>query len=232
MRIAAFIPARGGSERIPGKNLAVLGGVPLLVHTIRAAQGTPAISEIWVSTDDPEIADVADQHGARVHARPARYAQRTSQIEDAVTSWLRGIALEDRPWAIALLQPTSPFRSAATIARGIEALCAGGCDSVVGVVADPGSYFCGRDRGTGFRPDRPIDRRPRTQDLGWLQRETGALYLFTAAHFARTSNRMGGKMASVVMDRIEGFDIDTSDDMEIARAIMRSREEQAVCAST
>ena len=108
----ALIPARGGSKRIPRKNLLPLAGLPLVAHSIRHAIAAHAVSEVYVSTDDPEIADVARTFGAEVVMRPTELAGDQATSESALLH-----ALDDRarrglpdPELVVFLQPTSPVR--------------------------------------------------------------------------------------------------------------------------
>ena len=110
----ALVPARAGSTRVPGKNIAPLAGHPLIAYTIAAARDSGLFGAVVVSTDSEEIAAVARRYGAEVPGlRPAAIAGTTSpDIE-----WVRH-ALDGTDWEVfSLLRPTSPFRTAATIRR-------------------------------------------------------------------------------------------------------------------
>ena len=124
----ALIPARAGSVRVPGKNIAPLAGHPLIAYSIAAARESGLFGSVVVSTDSEEIADVARRYGADVPSlRPAAMAGATSpDIE-----WVRH-ALAGTDWELfSILRPTSPFRTAATIRRAWERLHAvPGADSL------------------------------------------------------------------------------------------------------
>lgn len=220
MKSAAFIPARGGSQRIERKNLAKVNGRSLLARTIDAAG---ACDSVYVSTDDSEIAAVAASLGAEVVLRPAHLARHTSQIEDAITHWWRGMALSDRPEAIVMLQPTSPLRLRAHVEQALRMLP--NADSVVGVVVDHKRYFRGRIRpeetGPRFMPDRPIGYRPRTQEVRPEATETGALYATTAAAWERSGLRMSGHMLALEMPWWASVDVDEPEDLWVADALAR-----------
>ena len=109
----ALIPARSGSQRVPGKNVLPLAGHPLIAYTNAAALESGLFEETLVSTDSQEIADVARRYGADVVARPPEIATATSPDVDWVVHAMRG---RDQD-AFALLRPTSPFRTAGTILR-------------------------------------------------------------------------------------------------------------------
>lgn len=111
--IVALIPARGGSMRVPRKNIKPLLGKPLLCWTIEAAQQAGCFTEVVVSTEDAEIAAVATRAGARVHLREAWLAK-----DDAPDiGWVVAALSARREDAFALLRPTSPFRTPNTIQR-------------------------------------------------------------------------------------------------------------------
>jgi N-acylneuraminate cytidylyltransferase len=117
----ALIPARAGSLRVPAKNLLPLAGHPLLAYTIASAQESGVFDAIVVSTDSPEIAEVARRYGADVPGlRPADLATATSPDIDFVLHVMAGRDEE----LFSILRPTSPFRRGATIQRALAALLA------------------------------------------------------------------------------------------------------------
>lgn len=229
MKFAAIIPARGGSKRLPGKNLALVGGVPLVVRAIESAL---SCDEVWVSTDCADIAAVATAAGARVLMRPAHLATDLATTESVLVHWWR--SLRSRPDALVLLQPTSPLRTSAHVDGAIALLHATGADSVCSVVRNSHAAFAGRayprEGWTQFRPFRPIDYRPRTQDVRVVLEENGAVYVTRAAAWAETGNRMGGTVAAYVMDAVDSIDIDTESDLRLANAALISQRERGEAA--
>jgi N-acylneuraminate cytidylyltransferase len=121
----ALIPARGGSERVPGKNLRVLAGHPLLAYAIASARQAGVFDAVVVSTDDPATAEIAARHGAEVPGlRPAGLATATSPDIDWVEHVLGLLGAEGRTFEVfSILRPTSPFRGPGTIRRAWEAFC-------------------------------------------------------------------------------------------------------------
>jgi CMP-N,N'-diacetyllegionaminic acid synthase len=111
--VVGLIPARGGSVRIHRKNIKPLGGRPLILWTIEAAQQSGVFSDLIVSTDDPEIAAVADGAGVKVHLRDACLAKDDSPD----IGWVRSVLVARKEDCFAILRPTSPFRTAETIQR-------------------------------------------------------------------------------------------------------------------
>lgn len=243
-RCVAFIPARGGSKRVPGKNLREVGGVSLVGRACDAAVQA-GIHHVVVSSDDDAILnDSSGAEGGRWqpmryerHHRPPQLATDHAQIETAIAHWWH--RLDDKPDVIVLLQPTSPFRTAAHVREALRLLEATGADSVVGVTVGHEHHFAGRlkprefcrsgailydteerARWFDFAPFRDVSGdRPRTQDLRPMGAENGSLYAFTRAHWERTGNRMGGHMVALPMDRWSGLDIDDETDLAVANAL-------------
>ena len=118
----AFIPARLGSKRVPGKNIRALAGHPMLAYTIAPAVESGVFSSVMVSTDSEEIAAVARHYGAEVpFLRPAAFAGDTSPDIEWLEHALTGLRAGGRSWdAFSILRPTSPFRSAASIRSAFE----------------------------------------------------------------------------------------------------------------
>jgi N-acylneuraminate cytidylyltransferase len=112
----ALVPARGGSERVPGKNVRPLAGHPLIAYTIAAARASGVFETVLVSTDSSEIADVARRYGGEVgELRPPELATATSpDIE-----WVLHVMRDRDEEIFSILRPTSPFRTADTIARAM-----------------------------------------------------------------------------------------------------------------
>ena len=135
MRILALIAARGGSKRLPGKNIRTLGSKPLVVWSIDVAKDIPEICDIFVSSDDTAIAAVCKDAGAYVPwLRPVELATDTaSSVDTAIHALDWYEAEKGEVDGIILLQPTSPFRTQATVQRGIELFIQHGYQPVLGV---------------------------------------------------------------------------------------------------
>src|SRR5689334_2240060 len=130
-QVVAVIPARGGSKGVPGKNVAPVGGVPLVARAVRAALAA-GIADVRVSTDDAAIAAAAEAASARVIERPAAIAGDTASSESALLHALDVLAAEGvEPTALAFLQATSPFIEPAPLARAVRRVLDGEADSVL-----------------------------------------------------------------------------------------------------
>lgn len=130
MKVLALVPARGGSKGLPGKNIRPLYGKPLITWTIDAAKKSHYIHDVIVSTDDPEIADVAHSAGADVpFLRPAYLSSDSASVIDAI---FHAIDHSDKVWDyVVLLQPTSPLRQSADIDDAFSTMLAKGASSIV-----------------------------------------------------------------------------------------------------
>lgn len=123
-RTLVVIPARGGSKRLPGKNLRTLRGVPLIAYTVHAARAAKTPDAVAVSSDDPDILAIALAYGAVVIERPAALARDTSPIDEALRHAVAVApdAVGFRPDVLVWLQADVPIREAATIDRAVEVL--------------------------------------------------------------------------------------------------------------
>jgi CMP-N,N'-diacetyllegionaminic acid synthase len=225
MRVLAIIPARGGSRRLPGKNIRVLGGKPLIVWSVEAALASPAICDVLVSTDDPEIAEVASAAHALVPwLRPAELATDTAKSTD--------VALHALDWyetergevdGLLLLQPTSPFRSPSTISRGLDEFIANGRKPVVGVSRTAAHPMWTYTIANGWLLPFMAEHEPevRSQDLPECFVVNGAFYLISPSELRETKSIFGVSAKPLVIDsELEALDIDTEFDWRIAECLL------------
>lgn len=224
MKILALIPARGGSKRLPGKNLRTLRNKPLIVWTIDAVSGVEGICDVLVSTDDSAIADAARNAGASVPwLRPSELATDTASSVDVALHALGRYERENASVdGLLLLQPTSPFRTRATIERGIAAFRQYGGRPVVGVTpAHPHPSWCFRlegDRMTPFVADGGLQIR--SQDLPPAYAVNGAFYLIRPADLRSRNTFFDEDIVPLIIDDPrENVDIDTAWDWTIAEVI-------------
>lgn len=222
MSTLAVIPARGGSKGIPRKNLLPVGGKPLIVWTIEQALAVPDL-RVAVSTEDSEIAEVARNAGAWVIDRPVELAQDTTATEPVVQHAIEVCTTQfGRPDWVMLLQATSPVRLPGTLARIMKQAASSDADSLVGVVPTP-MFIWGHD-GQNAIPYWDWENRKRRQDMSVSElryRETGSVYLTRTEIYEHLSNRMGGTIDLFVMDELEGVDIDTLHDLDLAEGALQ-----------
>ncbi|WP_051951343.1 acylneuraminate cytidylyltransferase [Actinacidiphila yeochonensis] len=219
--VLAVIPARGGSKGVPGKNLATVGGVPLVSRAVRACAGARRVSRVLVSTDDPAIAEVARTAGADVVLRPADIAGDTASSEAAVLHAMdaheaAGGALD----VVLLVQCTSPFITSEDIDGVVAAVVDGGADTAHTVAAFHGFVWredAADGGGNGVNHDKA--GRPRRQDRPQDLLETGAAYAMRAAGFRAAGHRFFGRTALVHTDPARVLEIDEPADLARARAL-------------
>lgn len=225
MKILALVTARGGSKRVPGKNLRSLGGRPLIAWSISATRDIPEIADTLVSTDDARIAEVARDAGALVPwLRPASLATDEARSLDVAIHALDWYEQARGPVdGLLLLQPTSPFRTPESMRRGIDLFRAHGGRAVVGVsMARPHPYFCFRIDGDHLVPFAGEEElRLRSQDLPPAYAVNGAFYLVQPGQLRTEGSFYGAAAVPLVMSKLaESIDIDTEDDWRTAEALL------------
>lgn len=226
MSIVCVIPVRGGSVGIPRKNLSeISGGVTLLEWTIDQALRCFPSEDVFVSTEDPEMARVAEARGANVVVRPEALARDDSTTVDVVEHLLSEMdSSASRFDAIFILQVTSPLRRDEDVVEAITLFRSGNFDSVVGAfeVTDthPAKmYFLEEGVAKSVAPEYETHRR---QDLPPVYRRNGSIFLVRLSYYAEVGLLWGGRVGLVRMPRDRSIDIDTPEDLERARAIVRS----------
>jgi len=225
MRIAV-IPARGGSKRLPKKNILSFAGSPLICHTIALARSLPVIDRVCVSTDDPETARIAREAGAEVVVRPAELATDSSTTASAVrhvlsTSTARGMRAE----AAITLQPNCPLRTAEIVTAAIDLFRRERPDSVVAVTKS--HHKLGPIEDGRFLPNY----RPgmRSQDMTEQYYENGVIYVSRADMVLDAEDLFGSAIAPLVIDPLYALgDIDTLLDFQVAEFLFLKYREKFV----
>lgn len=227
MRILALIPARGGSKRLPGKNTRYLGGLPLIVWTIRVTAEIPEVCDTLVSTDEEAIRAIALDAGATVPwLRPPALATDTASSVDVGIHALDWYERErHRVDGLLLLQPTSPFRSSETVRRGIALYRETGRPVVSVSPARSHPLLCFTVEGSRLRPFAAgCDVGVRSQDLPAVYEPNGAFYLIDPEELRRRHSYYGEDLVPLVIDDpAESVDIDTEWDWMVAEAALARR---------
>ncbi|GAU65060.1 putative N-acylneuraminate cytidylyltransferase [Streptomyces sp. NBRC 110611] len=224
--VVAVIPARGGSKGVPAKNLAAVGGVPLIARAVHECRAARLVTDVVVSTDDAGIAAAARGAGAVVVRRPGDLAGDTATSEAAVLHAMDAYEAEQGSTvdAVLLVQCTSPFLVRADIDGVAAAVVEGGADSALTVAPfhgfvwrDPEPETAGTDGGFGVNHDKSV--RPRRQDRPQDLLETGAAYAMDAAGFRTSGHRFFGRTELVRTDPARVLEIDDPHDLHRARAL-------------
>ena len=229
MNNIAYIPARGGSKRLPGKNIRELCGRPLILYTLDAALESGRYENIVVTSDSDEILDVCsgiDQR-VRLHKRPTYLATDTATVLETVQCLCEEETKAGRSYdTVSLMLPTAPLRTARDINAAFELLTRD-LDSVVSVTEFnfPPQLGLMIDADGLVQPYHPSDPfrqgRTRSQDYPKVFRPTGAIYLSWWKSFARYQNFFKGRVTSSYVPPAMSVDIDTELDTVIAAETIR-----------
>ncbi|NRQ34654.1 NTP transferase domain-containing protein [Nonomuraea sp. NN258] len=216
MRVLAVVPARGGSAGVPLKNLAPVGGIPLVTRAVRACLRAELVDQVVVSTDHAGIAEAAAQAGAYVVDRPEELSGATASSESAVLHALDALAADGlQPEVVVLVQCTSAFIDPADLSAAVRRVLDGQADVVFSGLAT--HEFLWTPAGAGVNHDPSF--RPRRQDREPQFRETGAFYVMRAAGLREHGHRFFGEVAVQAVPSQHAVEVDTPEDLEVVRAL-------------
>jgi CMP-N,N'-diacetyllegionaminic acid synthase len=229
MRILALVPARGGSKRLPGKNIRILGGKPMIFWSIDVAKEIAQICDILVSTDDPAIAALGVGAGAYVPwLRPKELASDTTSSVDVALHALDFYEAEKGAVdGLLLLQPTSPFREKGSVLKGIE-LFKKNLNSPVISVSETHVHPMWTLKIDGgfvvpFLERHGLDSR--SQDLPKGYAINGCLYLISPTDLRAERSFINSKTVPLLIEsQKEALDIDTEIDYELAKVLFKNHE--------
>lgn len=224
MDFLAVIPARGDSKGIPRKNLSLLTGKPLILHTCDAAKNSKKLSSTIVSTDDAEIAAVAKKSGINVpFLRPKNLAGDTTPMIDVLKHLIAEIS--EKPDAIVLLQPTSPLRTSKHIDEAIALFERSGADTLVSVMDVPHQFapqkLMREEKGRlTMVSDSPAARR---QDMERLYARNGPAILIVKRSLIETGRLYGNVIVGYPMSHEDSVDVDDQADLLYAEFLLARR---------
>ncbi|WP_040281414.1 acylneuraminate cytidylyltransferase family protein [Psychroserpens damuponensis] len=228
MKPLIVIPARGGSKGVPGKNIKLLNGKPLIHYTIEAAQGLFENQYIYVSTDSTEIKDIAEETGLKVpFLRPDHLASDTASSRDVILHALKEYTLinGNEPDVIILLQPTSPFRNQKHIKEALS-LYNDSLDMVVSVKETSANpyYVLFEEDDDAFLKKSKESKVLRRQDVPKVWELNGAIYIIKPKSIKDKSIGDFKKIIKHQMDDVSSVDIDTPLDWEFAEFLASKKE--------
>lgn len=227
MNVIAIIPAKGDSKRVPGKNLRMMLGKPLIAWAIETAKKSSKINRVIVSTSDKEIAKTAKEYGAEVpFMEPVEIAAGGGNIEGALLHAVEWLKKNENyvPDAVVLLQTTNPLRQSHDLDRVIDQFKRSGADSTITVCEALGNHnptwMLVKDSEHGARMFNGADIRTisstRSQDLSKCFFRNDIAYVFkTSSLYQTPPNHYGDKVDLYVMDEIYDTDINTPEDWHI-----------------
>ena len=215
----AIITARGGSKRIPRKNIKEFCGKPILAYSIQAAADSGIFDTVMVSTDDEEIAEIARQYGAEVpFYRSAETANDFATTNDVLLEVLAEYEKRGQQFDMAVcIYPTAPFVTAEKIKCAVEQLSESDADTLIPVVAfsyPPQRAMIVEEGRLVFEYPQYLDSR--SQDLTPHYHDVGQFYVFRTAAFQENRKLMVGNILPMVVSELEVQDIDNQTDWEIA----------------
>ncbi len=228
MNILAIIPARGGSKGVPGKNIKLLVGKPLIAYTIEAVQKATLLTELILSSDNDAIIQVAKDYGLEVpFKRPSSLATDESPTILTVLHALdyytsKGIYFD----AVCLLQVTNPFRTSEFIDRAVEKFINSKADSLISVLKVPHEFnphwvFEGNDEGNLAISTGEPEIISRRQDLPNAYYRDGSIYITKTEVLLNQKSLYGKSIAYIEADELRHVNIDTMGDWEMAEKMLK-----------
>ena len=223
-KILALIPARGGSKRIPDKNIKALCGKPLISYSIISAKKSKNIDKVIVSTDDENIADISREFTAEVIKRPKELAKDNTPTIEVVYHALDSLKKENYdPSIIVLLQPTSPLRNTEDIDNAIDLFLNSNCESVVSVCEIKHIPYWSLNINKGYL--KPLFGKKylkiKSQDFKKAYRPNGVLYISTPRSIHKYRSFFCKYTIPYVMPIERSIDIDDEFDFLLAEFFMK-----------
>lgn len=226
-RSLAVITARGGSKRIPRKNIKEFCGKPIIQYSIEAALQSGIFDEVMVSTEDEEIKEIALSCGAKVpFMRSADMAGDMAMTHEVILEVLESYRKLGQEFDyVCCIYPTAPFITAQRLKESKEKLEETGADGVIPVVAfsfPPQRCFVIRDEKVSYK--WPEYRLSRSQDLEKYYHDCGQYYFLRVNRFEETKNMVMENTIPMITDEMEVQDIDNYEDWELAELKFKMRK--------
>ena len=222
MSIAALIPMRHHSQRVPGKNYRPLAGKPLFHHILQALQDVPEINEILVDTDSPPVIESLRQHfpAVRVIERPEHLRADATPMNEILTYDTSQVEAD----FYLQTHSTNPLLKAKTLSRAIQALLGNypSYDSLFSVTRLQTRLWDGLGRAINHNPAFLIQ----TQDLPPVYEENSCIYIFTRQNLLTRRNRLGERPMMFEVNAAEAWDIDEEMDFAIAEFLLRQQNKE------
>lgn len=227
MKVLYLITARGGSKGIPGKNIKLLKGKPLIQYSVDLAKALAKDIDICVSTDSIEIKEVVENLGLEVpFLRPDELAQDTSGSLEVILHALNHYAEKgvEYDWVV-LLQPTSPFRTAEQVKKSLE-LKNDKVEMIVSVKESEANpyYNLFEEDDLGFLTQSKPGNFLRRQDCPKVYEQNGAIYVINIESLLKQRTMNFKKIIKFVMDKYSSLDIDTPSDWEYCEYLLKENK--------
>ena len=221
MNILAIIPARGGSKGIPRKNLRLLNGKPLIYYSIKTALSSKYNFDVYVSSEDDEILNIATQFGAKVHKRDISIADDKTTLDPVIYDcYTYAKTIENKEYSfIITMQPTSPLLKSSSLDNAIDKVLNNGDIETV-IAAKDNTHLSWRREENRFLPN--YKKRVNRQYLTPTFTETGGFFI-TRQDIISPTNRIGKNVELYILSNGEEIDIDTYEDWNICEYYLRRK---------
>ena len=222
-----LIPARGGSKRFPRKNITFLGGKPLIAWSIEPAMVSGLFDHVWVSSDAPEILEIAEHYGAMPLKRSAELAGDQVALEPVCKDAVLRLEAEHLGYTdLFMMLPTSPFRQPEIILSVWQTFLASGADALMSVFEcpHPPQWALRLEDGKWLSPYDWEGFFSERQQLVPLYRHDGAYFITQINTFIETGRLMGPKTVPFRVPRLEAVDIDEPIDLAWAEFLLKRGE--------
>jgi len=219
VKCAALIPARGGSKRLPGKNIADFLGRPMIAYTIDAALETGFFADVVVSTEDEKIAEAARQAGARVSVRPEALAGDKARVTQVCGHFLEEEKGQGRTYdVLCCLYATAPLRNSEDIAAVVELVTRGDCAYAMAVTRYhyPPHQALKLGPAGSLSPMWPEWLEKRSQEVPEVFVDNGSTYAVSVPAFLESGTFYGPGLKGHLMPRERSVDIDHAEDLALA----------------
>jgi CMP-N-acetylneuraminic acid synthetase len=219
--IVGHIPARGGSKRVPAKNLRYLGGKPMMAYAIECALQSGVLSEVYVNTDSETIAALATAYSVKVYRRPAALGSDTATGDDFTADFLKHI----RPDVLVMVNPVCPLVTPEDIRSAVAAFAQSDCDTLITCQTTQMQTFC-EGNAVNIDPNGPLapsQQNPVVQILNWAVTiwDTKA---FLDSYASRKSGYIGTKRLLFPLDPSHSLKISHEADFQEAELLLHARK--------
>ena len=219
----AIILARGGSKGVKNKNMVKIKNKPLIYWSIKACLNSKKIKSVWVSSDNDEILNYSKKCGADTIKRPKKYSSDESSSESA---WLHAVKLLDDEnltySEIIGLQATSPLRNKSDLDNACKFYTKYKYDSLF-TALKISDHFIWKKKGKKLLSNYNFKKRPRRQKIEDKFLENGSFYIFNKKKFLEFKNRLFGKIGIYLMSKINSFQIDDYEDIQLLKKLAGER---------
>ena len=217
-----IILARGGSKGIPHKNIKNFCGLPLIAWSILQAKNVKGITDVWLSSDDKKILNIAKKFGANIIPRPKKLSTSTSSSDDG---YIHAISFIEKnfysPDIIIALQATSPIRESKDLELALKKFKVKNYDSMFSACLAEDLLLWKQSKHKLKSINYNFQKRPRRQDFKGYMIENGSFYIFTPNLIKKLKNRLGGRIGTYVMESWKLFELDEPSDYKFCELIMK-----------